>query len=139
MDFDFAEIDTVTLSERGVEMPVKRFGTNEPLLNRNGEPVCITLLGPDSNRFRAVFRDQLKRRIGERQPDFDPDRNDAAALELLVACTVSWRGVLDMEGQPIPCTPDTVRKLLSRYPVIRAQVDAFVNDRANFLLGSSAD
>lgn len=139
MDFDLAQLDTVTRSEAGVDMVVKQFGSDAPLINRKGEGVVIKLLGPDSSVYRTVFREQMKRRINDKPGDFDPDRNDAAALDMLVRCTVSWRGVLDMQGDEIPCTEDTVRKLYVRYPVIRAQVDAFISDRANFLLASSSN
>lgn len=136
-EFDLAALDTVTRSEQGVTMPVKQFGSDEPLIARNGTPVTITVFGPDSPAYRNAFREQMKRRMAEKASDFNPEKAEEATIDLLARCTISWTGVLDLEGNAIPCTPENVRKLFSKYPVIRAQVDAFVSDRANFLLASS--
>lgn len=142
MQFDFAQIDTKTLAETGVEMPV-RLLDGKPLIARTGEPVSITLLGSDSNQYRALTRAQVRKRMeqlagGNRTlTDADMDENDREVLDVLVACTVGWKAVLDTSGTPIPFDADNVRKLYVAYPVVREQVEAFISNRANFIPASS--
>lgn len=144
MDFDFASIDTKTRADAGVPMPVLRLdGT--PLTDRDGNAVTITVLGADSDRYRAMTRAQVKRRL-ERLADSsgkptagDVEAADAESLDVLVAVTTGWENVRTPEGSPIDCTPDAARALYTRYPVIAEQVDRFVGRRENFLLASSGN
>lgn len=142
MQFDLAQIDTKTLAEAGVDMPV-RLLDGKPLIARNGERVYITLLGSDSQKYRALTRSQVRKRMeqlaGGKQTltDADMDETDREVLDVLVACTVGWKGVLDTDGQAIEFQDENVRKLYLAYPVVRDQVESFISNRANFTPASS--
>jgi hypothetical protein len=143
MQFDLAQIDTKTLAETGVEMPVKSLD-GKPLIARNGDPVVISVLGSDSTKYRTLTRAQLRKRMeamaaGKQGAltEAEMDETERDVIDVLVACTVGWKGVLTTEGEPIPFTEDNVRKLYSAYPVIREQVDEFISKRANFISASS--
>lgn len=142
MNFDLNDIDTKKLSEAGVALQIKRLdGT--PLVNAAGESVTITLLGPDSAKYRALTRESIKKRLDRRVTGAsdvtmdDLDQIERETIEILVVCTVGWTGVRTPEGETIACTQDNARRLYENYPVVREQVDAFVGNRANFLQASS--
>jgi len=141
MDFDFASIDTKKLSESGVQLSLLKLD-GKPLTDRDGNPVRVTLLGPDSAKYRALTRENIRRRLEKRAlgtvaSDVDIDEVERETMEILTVCTVAWEGVNTPQGEPIPCTPENVRKLYEAYPVIREQVDGFVGNRANFIPASS--
>lgn len=139
MEFDLIGMDTKTLSEEGVEMVVKRLNSDAPLTDKNGNPVKIRVLGPDSVKYRSLTRAQVRKRVqraaaGNNEINFDEDEADA--LEILVACTTAWTGVNTPDGKPIQCAADNIRKLYINYPAIRDQVDFFISQRGNFTKAS---
>lgn len=142
MQFDLAQIDTKTLAEAGVDMPVRSLD-GKPLLARNGQQVAICLLGADSTKYRALTRAQVRKRMdqlaGGKQAltEADMDETDRDVTDILVACTVGWTNVLDTEGAAIFFSEENVRKLYAAYPVVREQVEAFISNRANFIPASS--
>jgi hypothetical protein len=119
-------------------------------------PMWITSYGKDSETFR-----KLSEKVGSRRLERDRRRGRAAKvdvsqwteeqLDVLVACTASWRQVKDVpEGAPegaqgeasdtltvagkdLPCTPENVRLVYTRYLWIREQVDEHMGDRADFM------
>jgi hypothetical protein len=138
MDFDFKGMDTKTLSEEGVDMPVRSMG-GKPLRDKHDKPVTIKLLGPDSMVYRKANRDMVRKRVranavGETETSFDDE--DAENISLLARLTVGWSGVNDPKGDPIPFSYDAAVQLYTRYPVIRDQVDLFVANRGNFISAS---
>lgn len=142
MDFDLDPLDTVTASERGVPMIVKDL-EGVPMVDKHGEPLTITVKGPDSATYRKLTRAQVRKRLdraakGEKADD-DAIQAEAEldAIEIMAACTVAWTGINDRSGDPIVCTAETARRLYQAYPVIREQVDAFISNRLHFLPVSS--
>jgi len=138
-DFDFDVMDTRTKSESGVEMTVRRIGTTEPLLSKDGKPVTLKVLGPDSETFRSLSREQSRARIVKQatgQPA-DDDSIDRDTVDILAACTKGWSNVNAKDGTPIPFSADAARDLYRQYPAIRDQVDAFMGARVNFTKASS--
>ena len=139
MDFNLPGMDTRTLSEEGVDMQVKSL-QGEHLKDADGKPVTLKLLGPDSDKYRAMTRQQVRKRFSRAAgADATKDtfaEDEADALNILVACTVGWSGVNTTKGEPIPCTPDTVRALYTNFPAIRDQADVFMATRANFTKAS---
>lgn len=140
MDFALPGLDTRTLSETGVDMPVKSL-QGDAMKDKDGNPVTLKLLGPDSDRYRSMTRAQVRKRIqrasaGVAAPADSYAEDEADALDILVACTVGWSGVNTTKGEPIPCTPETVRALYQGFPVIRDQADVFMASRVNFTKAS---
>ena len=141
MDFDFASIDTKKLSESGVPLSLLKLD-GKPLTDKDGNAVTVTLLGPDSAKYRALTRENIRRRLEKRAlgsvaSEVDVDEVERETLEILAVCTVAWQGVNTPQGESIPCTPENARKLYEAYPVIREQVDGFIGNRANFIPASS--
>ncbi len=134
--FDIATLDTLTLSEEGVPMPVAHPKTRKALIGSNGTPITVTLLGKNSDTARAAMRRQADR-ASERasrgivsSPE-DRERNDA---EFLAACTKAWT-FDQMDGAPFPCTSQNAEKLWSdqRFRWLREQALAFILEDGNFI------
>lgn len=126
--FDFATRDSAARCEEGVEMEVLDPSTNE------STGAFLTLAGVDSGTHRRTSALIAKRRIksGFRNNGFDPDKFLSENIELLAACTLSWRGVV-LSGEALPCTKSNAITLYTRFPWLREQAEAFISDRANYL------
>lgn len=138
MDFNLPGMDTRTLSEAGIDMQVKSL-QGDILKDKDGKPVTLKLLGPDSDKYRSMTRAQVRKRFSRMSSADAKDtfaEDEADALEILVACTVGWSGILTTKGEAIPCSPDTVRALYQTFPAIRDQADVFMASRANFTKAS---
>ena len=109
--FDISKFDTRTLSNTGVAMPIPNPRSGAPMLDDEGKPVTITLLGPNSDKSKALLR-TLNLRRAEMQSkgikltdeDFDRERFD-----FLCGVTVGW-SFDTAAGQPFPFNPENVRK-----------------------------
>lgn len=140
MNFDLGGVDTKTLSEKGVDMVVCLLDGVTPLLAKNGKPVTLKLLGPDSKKFRALTRTQVRKRLDRKEAlssEAMMEEADADTLEVLCSCTVGWENMFETDGKPVAFSHENVKAVYSAYPVIRDQVDIFVSQRANFLPASS--
>jgi hypothetical protein len=137
--FDLAGMETRTLSQTGADMLVRNLA-GDPLKNSLGEDVVLTLLGPDGDVYREQTRNQVRARVARNAAGNEATfaEEDAEIIDMLVACTVGWKGVLGADKKPVPFTPDAVRELYVNYPLVRDQVDLFIARRANFIMASSA-
>ena len=110
MNFDVSQLDTRTLSEAGVPMPIKHPRTNAPILGKDGKPVTITLLGPNSAKAKAVNRELQARRadFAARGVKMEPKDFERERFDLLVALTTGWT-FDQLDGKPFPFSPDNLR------------------------------
>lgn len=130
---DLSSIDTVKGANEGFEVKIYHPGTNEDL------DIVINVLGKDSDEFVKTSRAQLKKRMakiskgGFRSTSAIPvEEIESDGLQLLAACTKSWRGVV-IDGKEVPCSPDNAVMVYERFPWIKEQIDAAIGDRANFI------
>jgi len=102
------------------------------MLNEQGVPVTITLLGKDSDAYkqRSNQIDDRRYAAGARLK-LTAAGLKADAASILAKATVSWTGIDD------ECTYENAVKLYSRINAIREQVDLFIGDRANFSKASA--
>lgn len=123
---DFSSLDFGAGAEGGklaLEHPV----TGEAL------GTVITLAGIDSKLYRQAQREIANRRLkGRRKKTLEMEDFENDNLELLARCTLEWNTVL-LDGAELPCTRENARKFYDRFPWVREQVEAYVNDRNNFL------
>lgn len=112
--------------------------TREPLLQDDGPPILIRLLGRDSDVFRKKEREIQARRINRsvkrRNKDLTPDDLEQAekeACELLASVTTGWAGIDLGEGE-VDFSEKAAKDLYLDYEWIRTQVDEFVDERSNF-------
>ncbi len=127
--------DTVTLANQGVPMTLHDL-TGEPCLDDDGNPITITLMGEDSdkyNKLAAKTADERTNRglVGGR---IKLKTNDLIEEErkLVARCTVSWSGIYE-DGQPLECTAEIADRVYREYPEIYRQCRQFMGRRANYL------
>lgn len=124
--FDFASRDCVQRAEQGAELEVI-----DPITGKSTD-VFIVLAGADSTRYRNTSLMFTRRRIrnGARS-EFDPEKLEKENIEVLAACTLSWKGVV-LEGKDLPCTRENAVMLYTRFPWVKEQVERFVIDRTSY-------
>ena len=137
--FDVASLDTRTLSEAGVAMPILNPRNQQPMLDSAGNPVTVTLLGPNSEKSKAVFRGIQTRRadfaakgVRMTEADFDRERFDA-----LVALTIGWTFTA-IAGQPFPFSAENARILWAdkRWDWLQTSAFVFCQQDGNYLPSS---
>jgi len=135
---DLSQFDTALKGEVGATMTVLSPADDSPLIDETtGEPVTITLLGADSPTYQSTMHRVAKSgreiRLGGRgSVQIDSQQVAANKIALLAACTKSWCGIV-FEGQALACNEANAKRLYIALPWLREQVDAFVQDRSNFL------
>lgn len=143
---DLGTLDTRKACEQGAVLEVLH------PIDRTPIGLKITLAGLDSDiyakaankigaaRTNINMTPQAMKRARQGRPaevmpeDLEAQKEDA--INLLASITLSWEGDIVLDGQPLPpCNYDNAAKLYARFPWLRADVDAFVHNRANFLAG----
>lgn len=127
MSFDLGEYKRKTMDIADIEIthPV----TGEAL------GVTISVMSPDSDDYRKIALQQQNENIKyvrKNRGKTTAEKMAEDSMNLLVAITVGWNGLLE-NGQPIPFTPDNVRKVYTEFPFIKETVDEFTADRRNFI------
>lgn len=135
---DLKQLDTKTAATRGVPMPLRHPITNEPLVDEDG-PVSITLRGADSDLYRAGQQGLLESLVEGLTSDRGKPKAVARStrIELMADCTVGWSNII-VGGERVTFSRDNAVKLYTDYPWVLDQVQAFVNDRQNYLGNSEA-
>lgn len=136
-------LNTKALANAGTVMTVRHPATGAPI-----DGVTITLLGQDSNAHAHFVRSVAGKPFTSKPLPVDADESqkqahiaeaeatkEARAVSLLSCLVVTWTGFDDDDGNPIPCTQENVKAILSDSgnAWLRSQVEAWVYDRANFL------
>jgi hypothetical protein len=124
--FDLAHVDDlVEPQDRGADLTIRHPVTGEPM------DIVLTIAGPDSNvarRAQLQFDDELMSFTG-RPPASELDRMQ---IDRLARSVVSWKVTRD--GTSVKFTHTNVVKLLRSAEFIRAQVDAFSQNRAPYFM-----
>ena len=133
---DLTKFDTITQADQGAVVHLRHPGTDTPLYDEEtNEPVSITVLGADSKKYTRLLRDlttkRLNRKLGKRTK-VTAEEIESDNLELAIEATVSWEHIV-LDGEKLQCTLPNTRKLYTRLPWIREQVDEVVNERANYM------
>lgn len=130
---DLSSLDVAKASNEGFD--VRLF---HPVTNVELDSV-IRVLGRDSDKFKAVQAEQNRKRIARmsrggmiRPGVLSLQELDSDTIDLLAACTVSWTNVSE-NGKAIEFSAENAKTLYRKYSWIREQVEAGVNDRANFM------
>ena len=127
----------------GVEMVILDPLTKEPVLNSEGKKMKLLLVGKDSKHFKRVKYevDGMRRAEGAQGSDITAAKLDKWGVMLLARCTIGFINVEIDDGVPTEYEDwKQVEKLYSAdgWGWLTDQVDAFVNNRVNFLGNSAA-
>jgi len=125
---DLSQLDVQAAAENGANLEVRHPATGIVIPG-----MTITVLGTDSKTYRNAIKARLRQRVNQRKKnDFDPEKAEKEAVELLADLTVDWDGI-SLDGQVLKCNRENCITVYSRFAWIREQVDEFIGDRANFL------
>jgi hypothetical protein len=133
---DLATLDLESAAERGFELELRHPATAAPL------GAFITVYGADSEVYQNALADLQRAIVEEFQASGKAGRPRERVrqdkVDLAVAATKTWRNVT-LDGVELAPTQDNFRKLYGRKGMgwIREQVDAAVENRANFLPAAS--
>lgn len=132
------KFDTKRLSNAGAVMQLRNPNDNSSLVDeKTNQPITITLLGRDSDQYtdaiRRISNDRLEEsvNVGVRMK-MSAQRLEEDGIATLAAATTGWSNI-QIDDKPLEFTLANVKKLYAEYPWIREQVEAFVNNRSNFM------
>ncbi|MNT58262.1 hypothetical protein D3C86_1255030 [compost metagenome] len=131
---DIIATDTTTHANEGAVLEL-RSAEGAALLQADGSPVTITLLGADSDiyvRASNQLTNRALRNRGKAQITAESALTDQ--INLLAKAVTAWSGI-GLGEESTPCTEENAKKLL-RVAYIREQVSDFIADRANFTKAS---
>lgn len=128
---DLATLDTTVTAEQGAKLELRHPITDEPL------GAVLVLAGVDSRTYRNHEAETLNRFLGrmakgKRFKGKTAEDQEREGLEMLVACTLNWSGVV-LDGAELPCTPENALTLYIRLPWAKEQAREFMMDRGNYL------
>ncbi|MFZ3193685.1 MAG: hypothetical protein WA154_10845 [Moraxellaceae bacterium] len=130
---EFNSLLTTQDHDSGAELRITHPVTGEPT------DVFVRLVGVDSRAFRALARERNRLRFSDVDADGKHVQEPAQLaeqrdIEMLVASTLGWRGMTS-DGKPMEFSKENALTLYENSPDIKAQVDAFIFNRRNFIKG----
>lgn len=130
---DLATLDT---GADAATLHLKHPTTGQPLTTENGEPITISLVSADSERYRKAQRQIINERANSNSRKVDAGEIERSATRILIAAVASWQNII-LDGDALECTPGNIARVFNRLQWVREQCDQFVNDRANFVKASA--
>jgi len=137
---DLSSLDTSKTSDVGsflhLEAPDGRklFTDDDPK-----QPIGITVLGADSKTIVAerhkqenLNTEKMRIRSGGRVKVSTAEEREESQMVILAKACVKFHHV-KVDGKPVPDTYAGATALLKRFPWVRDQVQAWMDDRSNFL------
>lgn len=128
MSFDLGEFDALTRAQQeGVEMELKHPTTGE------GLGVVLRVASYESQRVKDAGRHQFDKALKAQTRGRAPTSKELeeVAHEKIVAAILDWRGMV-LHGEDLPCTRENARRVVTEFPWVGEQVDAFAQDRSAF-------
>lgn len=130
---DLSKLDTRKACEAGALMEVFYEGVQLFQDDEKTAPITITLRGKDADSLQHSLRTRADQRMESTKPvKVTIATIEAEGIESLADATSAWDGI-EVDGQLLECTRENAIAVYTRFPWLREQVEAFVNNRANFL------
>jgi hypothetical protein len=99
-----------------------------------GRQFKVLRAGGSNRKFSRAFQQAIK--PYKRQLDkgnLDPDVSDALMREVYSRYIVKdWRGINDVDGNPVPCTPENVAEFFQAFPELFSDVVSYATEMATF-------
>lgn len=134
---DLSTLDTSELANQGALLELRDPAGN-PVLQEDGYPVTLTLLGEDSDVVTQINNrnaNQFLRGTAGSGQTVTAEMSRTNEINKFAAATVGWSGIV-VDGEEVAFSADAAKGLYRRFPWIRDQVRAFIGDRANFTKAS---
>lgn len=157
MSFDIGLLDTKTLADRGVAMPLRHLVTNRPLLHDKANPtdpdrpVTVTVHGKTSVRFQDWLKltqfkraEEARERLRNGRPALSQDEIDSQSeddnRQMMIVCTSDW-SFTALLGKPFPYNDENKQRFYTdpRFRSYTAQIFNFIMGDGNFLASSLAE
>src|ERR1700752_526633 len=106
---DLSVLDTVGNSNRGEVVTLTHPSSSETFRNADGSDMTITILGPDSDRWRANRHSIMDRRNALKKSKVSGKELDETLLNSLTAVTIAWN--ITLNGEKPTCDAKTVREV----------------------------
>lgn len=132
---DLSNLDFATVSDQGAVIELYHPVTRAILRNEAGEPLTVTVVGENSERFQMSQRMITNRRLAAKgKLRLTAEELEAEGIETLAKCVIAWTNIM-VDGETLACTPANVIKVLKdrRFSWLRKQVDDAVTDEGNFI------
>ena len=129
---DLTQLNTQDRSEEGAVLNLIHPTTHQPLLGYQDQPMTIMLKGVESKAFKEMQYRQSDKAFKGGKLKMSSAQLAESSLQALGKLTVSWTG-FSLNNEPLPCTEANAVMVYRDYPVIRNQVDEFINDIENYL------
>jgi len=100
--------------------------------------ITLTVTGSDSARYRKASHKVQNRSLSRGKFKVTAEKLESNSLEIIASCVVSWKNVEDSDlfkKKNPECTTENVTLFFNKHKWAREQADAFIADRANFLIG----
>ena len=136
--FDLASVDTIAACNKPFDMelvhPVSRVGLG----------VFFSLVGKDSDIYRARVRAMADSRLRGAKDDDSLDKLEAKNIDAIVAANVAWwtvvdgkklDGIVTLGGEKLDFTPANQRTVFTKILPAREQAQEAINDLGNFMRG----
>lgn len=134
---DLSTLDTAELANQGALLELRDPAGN-PVLQEDGSPVTLTLLGEDSDIVTQVTNrnaNQFLRGTSAGGQAVTAEMSRTNEINKFATATVGWSGIV-VDGEVVTFSLDAAKALYRRFPWIRDQVRTFIGDRANFTKAS---
>lgn len=138
---DLNSLDIVKEAAKGATLELHHPVTGDVLTytaaDGTKKPMTLVLIGKDSEDFRHRQRQLIDKRVKRQmrnRGNSSPSTEDMEREGMSLLATAVCGGTVFLDGAEIPVTSDNAADLFTRFPWMREQADAFVEDRANFLL-----
>lgn len=141
--FGLDALDTITNAEAGVWCAILLPNGNQAM-SPSGTPIRVKVRGTDSAPYQKAVAERGRIALAAAQKRargaaVDPTDDIKGAVEVISACLCAWEGFETPAStkdniETIAPTDTNVRAALTRYSLVRDQIDRFISERANFLL-----
>lgn len=127
---DISAIDPVSLANEGAVLELRDV-SGGALLQSDGSPVTLTLLGADSDVYVKASNALTNRALRNRgRQNITAESALTDQISLLAKATTGWSGI--GIGEEITAFSEDNAKRLYRVAFIREQAQEFISDRGNF-------
>lgn len=135
---DLNQLDSKQACANGAWMQINSPVDGTPLKNEDDTPWRIKIMGKDSPVFIKRNHEFAKTRLlaaekaGRLSGGADPDDLKRSTVDMMVALTVTWEGLI-LDEEVLEYSLLAAEKIYTQYPWLIEQLDRFVNDRGNYL------
>jgi hypothetical protein len=145
---DLTQLDLVEKANAGslMEVTYPANGTNpetgepfykgEVIIDADGNPWSVTLLGSDSDIYRNAQKRKLESRFNSKKKNgadkVDLDEEQRKGAELMAKCSIDCN-IYEGKGKKVQCTPSEMVRLYLKYPWLREQAETYMTDRDNLM------